>query len=254
VEIKLVVLEGKAKGREIPLPPTQFIIGRGSRCHLRPHSEQVSKVHCAIGRMPGNRVFVRDLKSLNKTLINDVPIAGSARVFDGDVLTVGPLKFRFAINNETPNQAVHEKDVLWLMDKSADAFDVESSDETKVIEISPELLAKISHQAAEATVPCLSAVSDGPGLSAGKLLRDYVRGNAAPTLPVTVHLDERHAAFVDKLVAQIRAGDPPTRDNVVAAFIDAVAACTSLEAVNSLEQLKSAIAGALSTPSELPVA
>ena len=76
MEIKLVVLLGKAKGREIPLPPTQFIIGRGSLCHLRPHSEQVSKVHCAIGRKPGNRVFVRDLKSLNKTFGTRILIAG----------------------------------------------------------------------------------------------------------------------------------------------------------------------------------
>ncbi len=98
MDVKLIVLRGRAKDREIPLPASQFIIGRASRCHLRPHSELVSKVHCAIGRMAGNRVVVCDLKSRNKTFINGKPIAGSVRVSDGDVLTVGPLEFRFSIN------------------------------------------------------------------------------------------------------------------------------------------------------------
>jgi hypothetical protein len=53
VEARLVVLTGKAKGNEVPLASSQFVIGRGANCHLRPHSELVSKLDCVIGRNGG---------------------------------------------------------------------------------------------------------------------------------------------------------------------------------------------------------
>src|SRR5262249_47976308 len=62
MEVKLVVETGSARGRVIPLPTTVFTIGRGSKCHLRPHSLEVSKLHCAIAHWAG-KVSVRDLKS-----------------------------------------------------------------------------------------------------------------------------------------------------------------------------------------------
>ena len=34
MEVRLVVREGKAKGREIPLPLTNFVIGRGKHAML----------------------------------------------------------------------------------------------------------------------------------------------------------------------------------------------------------------------------
>ena len=43
MEVKLVVLTGKQKNREIPLPRTIFLIGRGKECHLRVHSALVSR-------------------------------------------------------------------------------------------------------------------------------------------------------------------------------------------------------------------
>ena len=60
MHVKLVVAKGKAKCREIPLPPTIFVIGRGSQCHLRPHCSRVSKLHCAIARWAAD-----DLRSTN---------------------------------------------------------------------------------------------------------------------------------------------------------------------------------------------
>lgn len=174
MEVKLVVLVGKAKGREIPLPASQFIIGRGAKCHLRPRSELVSKLHCAIGRSAGY-VIVRDLKSSNKTFVNDEPISGSVRVNDGDILGVGPLRFQFAIaepaEDEFP-QPIREDHFSWLMD-AADSFEMDSASETTIIEIPADLL--------DDSVPVpddiedTSKPEDDPAndLSAGKYLKEF---------------------------------------------------------------------------------
>ena len=48
MEVKLVVVQGRPMGKEIPLPSTVFVIGRGAKCHLRP----VSYTHLTL---PTNR-------------------------------------------------------------------------------------------------------------------------------------------------------------------------------------------------------
>src|SRR5262249_18894372 len=74
----------------IPITKTQFLVGRDSTCHLRPASPAVSKRHCAVIVREG-KVFVRDLKSTNGTILNDQPIEGEVEVKDGDKLQIGPL-------------------------------------------------------------------------------------------------------------------------------------------------------------------
>ncbi len=93
MEVKLLVLEGKHKDREIPLPETIFLIGRDKQCHLRPHCQLVSKLHCAIAAWAG-KVRVRDLKSRNGTFLNGQPVQGEVLVGDGDRLQVGRAHIR----------------------------------------------------------------------------------------------------------------------------------------------------------------
>ena len=129
MEAKLRVLMGKAKGREIPLPCSQFIIGRDSACHLRPHSGMVSKFHCVIGRNAAGDVVLRDLKSSNKTHLNGQPITGTVRVKNGDQLRVGPLQFEFLIDPDAEiscNGTINAEGFHWLMEESPDAFDLDS--------------------------------------------------------------------------------------------------------------------------------
>lgn len=172
MEVKLIVLVGSAKGREIPLPGSQFIIGRAPNCHLRPHSELVSKLHCAIGRKAG-RVLVRDLKSSNKTYINDEAIKGVVFVNDGDVLGVGPLKFRFAISTEDGNlvgPALRKDHLQWLMEDSQE-FEMAPEGETTVINIPPHLLDDDADETQDEAAAAESEKSKD--LSAGKYLREY---------------------------------------------------------------------------------
>jgi pSer/pThr/pTyr-binding forkhead associated (FHA) protein len=133
MKIGLVVVKGKPEGMEIPLPVPQFLIGRDPRCNLRPSSEAVSKIHCAILQKKEG-VFVRDMKSTNGTFINNDRIFDEIKVKDGDLLRVGPLVLALKIEEGVPGVAPpsgNEEDqaVSWLLDYGAG---VSSSDQTEL--------------------------------------------------------------------------------------------------------------------------
>src|SRR5262245_27893269 len=137
MQASLLVMAGKQKGRSIPLPGTLFVIGRDPLCHLRPHSNLVSRRHCAIACW-GERVLVRDLKSANGTLLNDEKISQQMEVRNGDVLRVGDLSFSFQINRADAGEPMPElrKDlVLWLMGESDDSEVLDPGVATAMIEI-----------------------------------------------------------------------------------------------------------------------
>jgi predicted component of type VI protein secretion system len=97
MKVKLVVVQGKPEGKEIPLAGPKFKIGRGETCHLRPASEQVSREHAEFS-ITADSVSVRDLGSRNGTLVNGKPITEAVTLKKGDLVQVGPLTF--AVNIE----------------------------------------------------------------------------------------------------------------------------------------------------------
>lgn len=119
--VSLVILQGKQKGREIPLPETIFLIGRDEQCHLRPHCETVSQLHCAIAAW-GGKVRVRDLQSRNGTVVNGLKIRGEIQVDDGDELQIGTLSFRIKIAKgvrKVPQTG--DEEAKWLLYSAADS-------------------------------------------------------------------------------------------------------------------------------------
>jgi FHA domain len=102
MQVSLIVLtEGKAKGKEIPVKTFPFIIGREPKCHLRPASALVSKRHCAI-LVRENKVFVHDFQSTNGTFVNDRQIMGDIEIRNEDHLTIGPLTFAVRVGTCPP--------------------------------------------------------------------------------------------------------------------------------------------------------
>lgn len=102
MKVSLVVMTaGKAANQTIPITLSQFLIGRDPQCNLRPASALISKRHCAI-LVKGGKVAVRDFDSTNGTFINEKPIKGEAPLSHEDVLRVGPLSFRVAIEVTPP--------------------------------------------------------------------------------------------------------------------------------------------------------
>lgn len=97
MNVKLVVVQGKPEGKEIPVRTPKFLVGRGTECHLRPNSELISRHHCMF-LMDGNHVTLRDLGSTNGTLVNGERIEGDVAVWHEDLVQVGPLGFRIVFD------------------------------------------------------------------------------------------------------------------------------------------------------------
>lgn len=97
MKLSLVVVNaGKASGQTIPIKIAQFVIGRDPQCNLRPASAMISKKHCAVVVKEGN-VFLHDFNSTNGTFLNDERVTGQVPLKDGDIVKVGPLTFKVAI-------------------------------------------------------------------------------------------------------------------------------------------------------------
>ena len=75
MRVKLRVMQGAQAGREVVIPVSEFLIGRGEECHLRPRSDAISRNHCAIV-VTENQVIVRDLGSKNGSYVNDKRVEG----------------------------------------------------------------------------------------------------------------------------------------------------------------------------------
>ena len=97
----LKVVGGKNDGKTIKITVPEFIIGRGERAHLRPSSDMVSRMHCAI-RLKDGKVEIEDLGSRNGSFVNDQQLSGIHMAQSGDRLRIGQLNFEVIID---PSQA-----------------------------------------------------------------------------------------------------------------------------------------------------
>ncbi len=98
MRVKLKVTKGAQAGREVIVPVSEFFIGRGEECHLRPRSDAISRKHCAIV-VTENQVLVHDLGSKNGSYVNGNRVEGKQVVQSGDVFQVGPLEFELVIEH-----------------------------------------------------------------------------------------------------------------------------------------------------------
>lgn len=97
--VSLQVVGGRNAGQEIAVRGRRFLIGRASDCHLRAHSEQISRYHCAL-LVEKEGVFVRDYGSRNGTLVDGQRILDQIELHDGQRLRIGPLEFLVCIRPE----------------------------------------------------------------------------------------------------------------------------------------------------------
>ena len=98
MRVKLRVMQGAQAGREVIIPVSEFLIGRGEECHLRPRSDAISRQHCAIV-VSEKQVVVRDLGSKNGSYVNGQRVEGEQVVQAGDQFQVGPLEFEIVIEH-----------------------------------------------------------------------------------------------------------------------------------------------------------
>lgn len=88
----LVVIGGKKAGMEIPISTPRFLIGRGDDCHIRPHSNMISRLHCVIS-VDKASVAIEDGAGAVGTFVNGEKIKWRHDLKHGDRITIGPLEF-----------------------------------------------------------------------------------------------------------------------------------------------------------------
>jgi pSer/pThr/pTyr-binding forkhead associated (FHA) protein len=108
MKLSLLVTQGASKGKEIPITPPEFLIGRDAACHLRPSSNMISRRHCGLF-VRGEQVFVRDFGSTNGTIVNEERIKGEQELHNDDKLRLDSLVFIVRIDatasGERPSRA-----------------------------------------------------------------------------------------------------------------------------------------------------
>lgn len=149
MKVKLVVRGGKLAGKEIPVRTPQFVIGRDESCNLRPASNMVSKLHCALVTAD-EALWARDLKSTNGTFVNGAKIDDRVQLKHGDEIRVGPLALEVHIADErkpvaaqTPStkakskpsrKSIDDDDVCdWLTEEEVESSEADGLSETPTI-------------------------------------------------------------------------------------------------------------------------
>jgi pSer/pThr/pTyr-binding forkhead associated (FHA) protein len=90
MDVQMLVVRGKPRGKRLRFPYGEFIFGRGPECHVRPEIPTISRQHCLL-RVSYDGVHIRDLGSTNGTLVNGTRVTKERPLKDGDLLQLGPL-------------------------------------------------------------------------------------------------------------------------------------------------------------------
>jgi pSer/pThr/pTyr-binding forkhead associated (FHA) protein len=216
MELTLKVMTGRNAGQVVRVPVNKFLIGRSDDCHLRPHSDLISRHHCAI-LIDNGVVAVRDFNSRNGTFVNGEKVVGQTNLKTGDKLSVGQLIFEVhashgepvqrrpkvkdvreaAARLATPAQRDEDTDVTqWLMEDTsvAAAAETKASDLTQTQHFSAAELNRSPDQ------PSMQTESDQNGAAAAKT-SDSKAGAVGkkvpgklPVIPAVVTKDSREAA------------------------------------------------------------
>src|SRR5215831_1808886 len=119
MELTIKLLSGKNAGQSVKIPVNKFLIGRADDCHLRPHSDMVSRHHCVLLVEEGF-CAVRDFGSRNGTLVNDEKVVGQKELHNGDNLKIGNLEFEVQLTSRVGGKKLPKvKDVKDVAQRTA---------------------------------------------------------------------------------------------------------------------------------------
>jgi pSer/pThr/pTyr-binding forkhead associated (FHA) protein len=218
MDLTLKVLTGRNAGQVVRVPVPKFLIGRSDDCHLRPHSDLISRHHCAI-LIDNGVVAIRDFNSKNGTFVNGEKVVGQTTLKTGDKVSVGQLVFEIHASHGDPLQRKPKvKDVRdaaarvaasgttrdedtdvtqWLMEETSlvSAADTKTNDLTKTQHFSPADLAEnvtdplSANGVEQVAAVALAKTSDSKAGLAGK------KGpGKLPQVPAVATKDSREAA------------------------------------------------------------
>ncbi len=113
MEVQMVVVQGKQRGKCLRFHQGDFVFGRGPECQVRPESEWVSRQHCML-RVGQDAAVLRDLGSTNGTLVNGGRVVGERSLQPGDRIQVGPLVLEVVLlDSSAPANSLRDTHVLF---------------------------------------------------------------------------------------------------------------------------------------------
>lgn len=116
---KLILIEGGKTVVVEPRLPT--VIGRGTAADLRIPDSQASRRHCELYEYEG-QLAVRDLGSVNGTIVNQHKIEQDTLLSTGDTLTIGKVIFQIDLGDGTPIPIPGtEEDVVSIEPETSDS-------------------------------------------------------------------------------------------------------------------------------------
>ena len=95
---KLTVIAGPGHGTTYQISGDRFSIGRDPQNHFSIQDNSVSREHCVIVRETGG-FFIRDLKSHNGTLVNDLPVTDQL-LAHRDSISIGHTVLQFLMRDD----------------------------------------------------------------------------------------------------------------------------------------------------------
>jgi len=94
----LHVIKGPRAGEVLTVDRGDAVLGRGDDADLRIEDPSLSRTHVRFER-DGDTLTITDLDSLNGTLVEGTRLSGTKRLNSGDLLTLGNVLVRFAVQD-----------------------------------------------------------------------------------------------------------------------------------------------------------
>ena len=94
----LHVIKGPRAGEVLIVERADAVLGRGDDADLRVEDASLSRTHVRFER-DGDTLTITDLESLNGTLVEGMRLTGTQRLRNGDLLTLGNVLIRFAVQD-----------------------------------------------------------------------------------------------------------------------------------------------------------
>lgn len=112
--LRLKILTGQFKGKQVRIKKPRILIGRGKECAIRPACNKVSRLHCQIS-ITDKGVWINDLNSANGTFLSGIAVTSPREVNTGDKLEIGSLLMEAYVDKEDAPETVD--DMLSVLDE-----------------------------------------------------------------------------------------------------------------------------------------
>jgi pSer/pThr/pTyr-binding forkhead associated (FHA) protein len=122
MNLNLKVVRGKPRGHCLTFPNGEYMFGRGPECDVRPNSDLVSRQHCLL-HVTDDAASIRDLGSVNGTLVNGQLVTGPRLLAHGDTLQIGPLVLEVILDGPTETIAGVVENTVQTERQNPDAVD-----------------------------------------------------------------------------------------------------------------------------------